>query len=35
MTTQEKPRFETPFAWIGGEDAVHRLTERFYDLMDL
>jgi len=35
VTTQEKPRFETPFAWIGGEDAVHRLTERFYDLMDL
>ncbi|HQX58877.1 MAG TPA: group II truncated hemoglobin [Burkholderiaceae bacterium] len=35
MTTQEKPRFETPIAWIGGEDAVHRLTERFYDLMDL
>ena len=22
MTTQEKPRFETPFAWIGGEDAA-------------
>lgn len=32
---EEKPAFETPFAWIGGEDAVHRLTERFYDLMDL
>ena len=35
MTPQEKPPFETPYAWIGGEDAVHRLTERFYDLMDL
>jgi hemoglobin len=32
---EEKPAFETPFAWIGGEDAVRRLTERFYDLMDL
>ncbi len=32
---EEKPAFETPFAWIGGEDAVRRLTDRFYDLMDL
>jgi len=35
MTPQEKPPFDTPFAWIGGEDRVHALTERFYDLMDL
>ena len=35
MTPTEKPPAETPFEWIGGEEHVHRLTERFYDLMDL
>ena len=25
----------TPFEWIGGEDKVHALVTRFYDLMDL
>ena len=35
MQIQEKPEFETPFAWIGGEDKVKALVERFYDLMDL
>ncbi len=35
MKIEEKPSFETPFAWIGGEAAVLALTERFYDLMDL
>ena len=25
----------TPFEWIGGETAVKRMVERFYDLMDL
>ena len=25
----------TPFTWIGGEERVKALTERFYDLMDL
>ena len=35
MTTAEKPPARTPFDWIGGEDRVHTLTERFYDLMDL
>ena len=25
----------TPFEWIGGEAAVQRLVDRFYDLMDL
>jgi len=24
----------TPFEWIGGEDVVRAMTERFYDLMD-
>ena len=35
MKIQEAPKFETPFAWIGGEQHVRVLTERFYDLMDL
>ncbi len=35
MVIEEKSEFETPFAWIGGEEAVRRLTERFYDLMEL
>jgi hemoglobin len=35
VNIQDKPKFETPFAWIGGEDPVRALTERFYDLMDL
>jgi hemoglobin len=35
MQIQEKPPFDTPFEWIGGEQKVHALVERFYDLMDL
>ena len=39
MQIEEKPPgnppFETPFAWIGGEERVKALVERFYDLMDL
>lgn len=39
MNIEEKPAatllHETPFAWIGGEDHVKALVERFYDLMDL
>lgn len=35
MQMQDKPPFATPFEWIGGEDRVHALVERFYDLMDL
>lgn len=35
MNIQEKPPFATPFEWIGGEDRVKALVERFYDLMDL
>ena len=35
MQIQEKAPFATPFEWIGGEDKVKALVERFYDLMDL
>jgi hemoglobin len=35
MQIQEKPPAGTPFEWIGGEDKVRALVERFYDLMDL
>jgi hemoglobin len=35
MQIEEKPSFATPFEWIGGEDKVKALVERFYDLMDL
>lgn len=32
---QPQPQPATPFEWIGGEDRVRALTDRFYDLMDL
>jgi hemoglobin len=35
MQTEEKPASITPFEWIGGEENVKALVERFYDLMDL
>ncbi len=35
MNIEEKPAFVTPFEWIGGEEKVRALVERFYDLMDL
>ncbi|MEY5029039.1 MAG: Group 2 hemoglobin YjbI [Pseudomonadota bacterium] len=35
MNIEEKPPFETPFEWIGGESKVRQLVDRFYDLMDL
>jgi hemoglobin len=35
MQIQERPAFATPYEWIGGEDRVRALVERFYDLMDL
>jgi hemoglobin len=33
MSSNESPA--TAFAWVGGEAAVRRLVDRFYDLMDL
>jgi hemoglobin len=35
MKIEEKPVFATPYEWIGGEDRIKALVERFYDLMDL
>jgi len=35
MQSDEKPPFDTPYAWIGGEAKVRALVDRFYDLMDL
>ena len=35
MQIEEKPKFDTPFEWMGGEANVKALVERFYDLMDL
>lgn len=39
MSTEEStpatPPFETPYEWIGGEQRIAALVERFYDLMDL
>ncbi len=32
---EEKPPFDTPFEWIGGEARVQALVDRFYDLMDI
>ena len=35
MQIEDKPPFVTPFEWIGGEQKVQALVDRFYDLMDL
>jgi len=35
MKSEEKQAVTTPFEWIGGEERVKALVERFYDLMDL
>ena len=35
MQIEEKPPFDTPYEWIGGEEKVQLLATRFYDLMDL
>lgn len=32
---QEPTQHATPFEWIGGEDRVRALVDRFYDLMDI
>ncbi len=35
MQIEEKPPFDTIFEWIGGEDRIKAVIDRFYDLMDL
>jgi hemoglobin len=35
MNSEDKPPFATPYEWIGGQDRVRALVDRFYDLMDL
>ena len=35
MQIEEKPPFATFFEWIGGEEKVKAVVDRFYDLMDL
>jgi hemoglobin len=35
MQSSEKMPHATPFEWIGGEEKVRSLVDRFYDLMDL
>jgi hemoglobin len=35
MQDDDKPQYATAFEWIGGEEKVKALVERFYDLMDL
>lgn len=35
MQIEDRPPFDTVFAWAGGEDKVRQLVDRFYDLMDL
>ena len=35
MQIEDKPPFDTPFEWIGGEPQIQILVDRFYDLMSL
>lgn len=35
MQSDDNLSYDTPFEWIGGEEKVKALVERFYDLMDL
>ena len=35
MSTPAPQPPATPFEWLGGEDKVRQLVDRFYDLMDL
>lgn len=32
---EEKPSYDSLFEWIGGEERIQELVNRFYDLMDL
>lgn len=35
MQIEDKPKFDSPFEWIGGEEKVKSLVDRFYDLMEI
>ena len=39
MQIEEKPPgtppYDTPYAWIGGDEKIRAVVDRFYDLMDL
>jgi hemoglobin len=35
MNLEDKAPFATPYEWIGGQDRLRALVDRFYDLMDL
>lgn len=35
MQIQEKPKFDTHFEWIGGEENDQVVSERFYDLLEI
>jgi hemoglobin len=35
MENEQQSQAATPFEWIGGEEKVKALVDRFYDLMDL
>jgi hemoglobin len=35
MSSEDKPQYATPYEWIGGEEKVKAVVDRFYDLMDL
>ena len=35
MQADEKPAHATPYEWMGGDEKVRALVDRFYDLMDL
>ncbi|MBC7393893.1 hemoglobin [Variovorax sp. GrIS 2.14] len=35
MQIEDKPKFDSPFEWIGGEEKVKALVDRFYDLMEI
>jgi hemoglobin len=35
ITEPDEPALPNPFIWMGGEERVRALVDRFYDLMDL